>query len=100
MSLLRDVVSLAAEAARFIVKLESGSMLTKTMEGRIKRACFWGGLFSVVLLVLAGGIGLIIAGAWILLTPVTGTGLAGVIVGVIVAIIAAALAIVAKSCIR
>jgi uncharacterized membrane protein YhaH (DUF805 family) len=100
MSLLSNVAALATEAIRFVAKLETGSMLAKSMEGQIKRACFWGGLFSVVVLLLAGGIGLIIAGAWILLSPVTGTGLAGVIVGVVVAIIAAALAIVAKISIR
>jgi uncharacterized membrane protein YhaH (DUF805 family) len=100
MSLLSNVVSLAAETMRFMAKLESSSMLAKTMESQIKRACFWGGLFTVVLLILVGGIGLIIAGAWILLTPVTGAGLASVIVGVVVAIIAAALIIAAKSCIR
>jgi len=100
MSLLSNVVSLAAEAVRFIVKLESGSMLAKTMESQIKRVCYWGGIFAVVAFVLLGGIGLIIAGVFILLTPVTGAGLAAVIVGVIAAIIAAAVIIAAKSCIR
>jgi hypothetical protein len=100
MSLLSDVASLATEVVRLFAKLEASSMLAKSMESRIKQACFLGGLFAVVAIVLLGGIGLIIAGVFILLTPVTGAGLAGVIVGVIVAIIASALIIVAKSYIR
>jgi amino acid transporter len=100
MSLLSNVAALATEAIRFVAKLETGSMLAKSMESQIKRACFWGGLFAVVVLVLLGGTGLIIAGVFILLTPITGVGLAAIIVGVIVAIIAAALIIATKSCIR
>ena len=95
MSLLSNVAALATEAIRFVAKLETGSM-----EGQIKRACFWGGLFAVVVIVLLGGIGLIIAGAWILLAPVTGAGLTGVILGIVVVIIAAALTIAAKISIK
>jgi hypothetical protein len=100
MSLLTDIASIAADVAQFFVKLETKALLAKSMEGEIKRAYFWGGLFAACLLVLLGGIGLVIAGACILLTPVTGAGLAGVIVGVVVAIIAAAVVIVTKSSIR
>jgi uncharacterized membrane protein YhaH (DUF805 family) len=100
MSLLTDIASIAAEVAQFFVKLESSSMLAKTMESQIKRACFWGGLLAACVVVLLAGIGLIIAGVWILLSPVTGAGVAAIIVGVVVMVVAVAITMAIKSCIR
>jgi hypothetical protein len=100
MSLLRDIASIATDVAQFFVNLETKALIAKSIGSEVKNACFWGGIYAVVLLMLLAGIGSIIAGAWILLASVTSAGLAGVIVGLIVAIIATALIITAKSCLR
>jgi uncharacterized membrane protein YhaH (DUF805 family) len=103
MSFLTDVVSTTAELIQGVVKYQAKSILLKideqvmALENRFKRMCFWCGILAIVIFVLMAGIGLIIAGFYMLLAPATGPGTAALIVGVVISSLAAVLMVTLKS---
>jgi|GEM_PF-1136736 len=106
MSLLTDIICTAANLVQSVVKYEAKSLLfkieeqTKAMECCFKRMYMWCGFLAVSMLVLLAGIGLIIAGVYILLATAIGSGLAALIVGVIVSLLAVILMVTLKSSMR
>ncbi|MGD1043400.1 MAG: phage holin family protein [Sedimentisphaerales bacterium] len=106
MSLLTDIICTAANLVQSVVKYEAKSLLfkieeqTKAMECCFKRMYMWCGFLAVSMLVLLAGIGLIIAGVYILLATAIGSGLAALIVGVIVSLLAVILMVTVKSSMR
>jgi uncharacterized membrane protein YhaH (DUF805 family) len=106
MSALRDIICTAADLFQHFIKLEAKALAVKmeeharSVECSLKRMCFWFGLLTVGLIALLGGIGLIIAGAFILLTSAMGAGAAAVIVGIIVTLLAFVLTVTLKSSMR
>jgi hypothetical protein len=106
MSLLTDIICTTANLVQSVVKYETKSLLlkideqAKAMECCFKRMYMWCGFLAVSMLVLLAGIGLIIAGVYILLATAIGSGLAALIVGVIVSLLAVILMVTVKSSMR
>ena len=103
MSLLTDIICTTANLVQSVVKYEAKSLLfkieeqTKAMECCFRRICIWCGFLAMIMLVLLAGIGLIIAGVYILLATAIGFGTAALIVGVIVSLLAAVVMVTIKS---
>jgi hypothetical protein len=103
MSLLTDIICTTAELVQSVVKYQAKSILLKideqaqAMECCFKRLCLWCGFLAMIMLVLLAGIGLIIAGFYMLLAPAIGPGTAALIVGVIISLLAAVLMVTLKS---
>jgi hypothetical protein len=103
MSLLTDIICTTANLVQSAVKYEAKSILlkieeqTKAMECCFRRMCLWCGFLAIVMLVFLAGIGLIIAGFYMLLAPAIGPGTAALIVGVIISLLAAVLIVTLKS---
>ncbi len=103
MSLLTDIVCTAANLVQSAVKYETKALLLKideqvqAVECCFRRLCFWCGFLAIVMLVFLAGIGLIIAGFYMLLAPAIGHGTAALIVGVIISLLAAVLVVTLKS---
>jgi hypothetical protein len=103
MSLLTDIVCTTANLVQSAVKYEAKALLLKideqaqAMECCFKRLCVWCGFMGLIMLVLLAGVGLIIAGVYILLATAIGFGLAALMVGVIVSLLAAILMMIIKS---
>jgi hypothetical protein len=103
MSLLTDILCTAGDLLQSVVKYEAKSLLfkieeqTKAMECCFRRIYIWCGFLAMIMLVLLAGIGLIIAGVYMLLAAAIGSGLAALIVGVIVSLLAAILMMTIKS---
>jgi hypothetical protein len=95
MSLLTDIVCTAANLLQSAVKYEAKSILfkideqAKAMECCFRRIYIWCSFLAMIMLVLLAGIGLIIAGFYMLLAPAIGSGTAALIVGVIISLLAA-----------
>ena len=106
MSLLTDIVCTAGELLQSVVKYEAKSLLlkideqVKAMECCFKHMYMWCGFLAMIMLVLLAGIGLIIAGVYMLLAPAVGSGTAALIVGVIVSLLAVILMVTVKSSMR
>jgi hypothetical protein len=106
MSLLTDIVCTAANLVQSVVKLETKAILlkideqVKAMECCIRRMCMWCGFMAIIMLVLLAGVGLIIAGAFMLLATAVGSGVAAMIVGVIVCLLSAVLMLTVKNSMR
>jgi hypothetical protein len=103
MSLLTDIICTTANLVQSAVKYEVKSLLfkideqAKAMESCFKHLCLWCGFLAIVMLVFLAGIGLIIAGFYMLLAPAIGPGTAALIVGVIISLLAAVLMMTLKS---
>ena len=103
MSLLTDIVCTTAELVQSVVKYQAKFLLlkideqAKAMECCFRRIYIWCGFLAMIMLVLLAGIGLIIAGFYMLLAPAIGSGTAALIVGVIVSLLAAVLMVTIKS---
>jgi hypothetical protein len=103
MSLLTDIACTAGQLIQSVVKLEAKAILlkideqVKAMENCFKRLCLWCGFMAIVMLVLLAGIGLIIAGFFMLLAPAIGPGTAALIIGVIISLLAVVLMMTLKS---
>jgi predicted PurR-regulated permease PerM len=106
MSLLTDIICTTANLVQSVVKYEAKSLLlkideqAKAMETCFRRNYIWCGFLSMIMLVLLGGVGLIIAGVFMLLAAAIGYGLAALIVGVVVGLLAAILLITIKNSMR
>lgn len=106
MSLLTDIVCTAGDLLQSVVKYEAKSLLlkideqAKAMECCFRRNYIWCGFMAMIMLVLLAGIGLIIAGVYILLAAAIGSGLSALIVGVVVSLLAAILIMTIKSSMR
>jgi hypothetical protein len=106
MSLLTDIVCTAANLVQSVVKLETKAILlkideqAKAMECCFRRNYIWCCFQAMIMLVLIAGIGLIIAGFFILLASALGAGVAALIVGVIISLLAAVLMVTLKSSVR
>jgi len=106
MSLLTDIICTTANLVQSVVKYEAKSLLfkieeqTKTMECCFRRIYIWCGFLAMIMLVLLAGVGLIIAGVYMLLATAIGSGLAALIVGVIVSLLAVILMVTVKSSMR
>jgi hypothetical protein len=106
MSLLTEIVCTAGNLIQSAVKYEAKSILlkideqAKAMECCFKRMYLWCGFLAISMLVLLAGVGLIIAGVYILLAASIGSGLAALIVGVIVSLLAVILMVTVKSSTR
>ena len=103
MSLLTDIVCTAGELLQSVVKYQTKSLMlkideqAKAMECCFRRNYIWCSFLAMIMLVLLGGIGLIIAGVYILLATAIGSGLAALLVGVIVSLLAVILMVTVKS---
>ena len=103
MSLLTNIVCTTAELLQSVVKYEAKSLLfkieeqTKAMECCFRRMYIWCSFLAMIMLVLLAGIGLIIAGVYMLLAPAVGPGVAALIVGVIISLLAIVLMVTLKS---
>jgi len=103
MSLLTDIVCTTADLVQSVVKLEAKAVMlkideqAKAMESCIRRNYIWCGFMAMIMLVLIAGIGLIIAGFYILLASALGSGVAALIVGVIISLLAVVLIVTLKS---
>jgi hypothetical protein len=103
MSLFTDIICTTANLVQSVVKYEAKSLLlkveeqTKAMECCFKRIYVWCCFLSMIMLVLLAGIGLIIAGVYMLLAPAVGPGVAALIVGVIISLLAIILMVTLKS---
>ena len=103
MSLLTDILCTTANLVQSVVKYEAKSLLfkieeqTKAMECCFRRIYIWCGFLAMIMLVLLAGIGLIIAGFYMLLASAIGSGTAALIVGVIVSLLAAVVMVTIKS---
>jgi uncharacterized membrane protein (DUF485 family) len=106
MSALTDIVCTVADLVQSAVKYEAKSLLLtieeqkKSLECCLKKMRIWCGLLTLIMLVLLAGIGLIIAGAYILLASVTGAGVSALIIGVIVTLLAAILIMTVHNSLR
>ncbi|MGD0552928.1 MAG: hypothetical protein ABSB25_09785 [Sedimentisphaerales bacterium] len=106
MSLLTDIVCTAGDLLQSVVKYQTKSLLlkideqAKAMECCFRRNYIWCSFLAMIMLVLLAGIGLIIAGFYMLLAPAIGSGLAALIVGVIVSLLAVILMVTLKSSMR
>ena len=106
MSALTDIVCTVADLVQSVVKYEAKSLLVKmeeqkkTLESCLKKMRIWCSLLTLLILVLLAGIGLIIAGACILLASAVGFGVSAVIVGVIVSLLAAILIVTVHNSLR
>ena len=106
MSLLTDIICTTANLVQSVVKYEAKSLLlkieeqTKAMECCFRRIYIWCGFLAVSMLVLLAGVGLIIAGVYILLAAAISSGLAALLVGVIVSLLAVILMVTVKSSMR
>ena len=106
MSLLTDIICTAANLVQSVVKYETKSLLlkiddqAKAMECCFRRIYIWCGFLAIIMLVLLAGVGLIIAGVYMLLATAIGSGLAALIVGVIVSLLAVILMVTVKSSMR
>lgn len=106
MSLLTEIVCTAGNLIQSAVKYEAKSILlkideqAKAIECCFRRMYLWCGFLAVSILVLLAGVGLIIAGVYILLAASIGSGLAALIVGVIVSLLAVILMVTVKSSMR
>jgi len=106
MSFLTDIVCTAGNLIQSAVKYEAKALLlkideqAKAMECCFRRMCVWCGFMAMSMLVLLAGVGLIIAGVYILLAAAIGSGLAALIVGVIVSLLAVILMVTVKSSMR
>ena len=106
MSLLTDIICTTANLVQSVVKYETKSLLlkideqVKAMECCCRRMYMWCIFMAMIMLVLLAGIGLIIAGVYILLATAIGSGLAALIVGVIVSLLAVILMVTVKSSMR
>jgi hypothetical protein len=95
MSLLTNIVCTTVELLQGVVKYEAKSLLlkineqAKAMECCFRRIYIWCSFLAMIMLVLLAGIGLIIAGFYMLLAPAIGSGTAALIVGVIISLLAA-----------
>ena len=99
MASLTDIICTAANLIQSVVKYQEKSLLLK-IEERIRRIYIWCGALAILTIVLLAGIGLIIAGVYILLAAAIGSGLAALIVGVIVSLLAVILMVTVKSSMR
>lgn len=103
MSLLTDIVCTAGNLIQSAVRYEAKALLfkideqAKAMECCFKRMYFWCGFLAIAMLVLLAGVGLIIAGVYILLATAIGSGLSALIVGVIVSLLAVILMVMVNS---
>jgi VIT1/CCC1 family predicted Fe2+/Mn2+ transporter len=103
MSALTDIVCTVVDLVQSVVKYETKSLLlkideqAKAMECCFRRIYIWCGFLAMIMLVLLSGIGLIIAGFYMLLASAIGSGTAALIVGVIVSLLAAVLIVTIKS---
>ena len=70
------------------------------MECCFRRIYIWCGFLAIIMLVLLAGVGLIIAGVYMLLATAIGSGLAALIVGVIVSLLAVILMVTLKRSMR
>jgi len=106
MSALTDIVCTVADLVQSAVKYEAKYVLAtieeqkKSLESCLKQMRIWCSLLTLIMLVLLAGIGLIIAGAFILLASVAGAGVSALIIGVIVALLAAILIVVINNSVR
>ena len=106
MSFLKDFICTAAELAEHVIKYEAKSLVTaveeqvKSAESCVKKMYVWRCFVMLGLVLLLTGIGLIIAGGFILLASATDPGIAALIIGVIVTLLAAIVIVSIKSCIR
>lgn len=106
MSLLTDIICTTANLVQSVVKYEAKSLLlkieeqAKSMECCCKRMYMWCSFMAMIMLVLLAGIGLIIAGVYMLLATAISPGFAALIVGVIVSLLAAILLMTIKSSMR
>jgi uncharacterized membrane protein (DUF485 family) len=106
MSALTDIVCTVADLIQSVVKYETKTLLVKmeeqkkSLESCLKKIRIWCGLLTLIMLVLLAGIGLIIAGAFILLASVAGAGVSALIIGVIVTLLAAILIVVINNSVR
>ena len=106
MSLLTDIICTTANLVQSVVKYETKSLLfkideqVKAMECCCRRMYMWCIFMAMIMLVLLAGVGLIIAGVYILLATAIGSGLAALIVGVIVSLLAVILMVTVKSSMR
>ena len=106
MSLLTDIICTTANLVQSVVKYEAKSLLfkieeqTKAMECCCRRMYMWCIFMAMIMLVLLAGVGLIIAGVYILLATAIGSGLAALIVGVVVGLLAVILMVTIKSSMR
>ena len=103
MSLLTDIICTTANLVQSVVKYETKSLLfkideqVKAMECCFRRMYLWCGFLAMIMLVLLAGIGLVIAGVYMLLATAIGSGLAALIVGVVVSLLAVILMVTVKS---
>jgi uncharacterized membrane protein (DUF485 family) len=106
MSALTDIVCTVADLVQSAIKYEAKSLLVKmdeqkkSLENCLKKMRIWCSLLTLIMLVLLAGIGLIIAGAFILLASVAGAGVSALIIGVIVALLAAILIMTVHNSLR
>jgi uncharacterized membrane protein (DUF485 family) len=106
MSLLTDIICTTANLVQSVVKYETKSLLlkideqVKAMECCCRRMYMWCIFMAMIMLVLLAGVGLIIAGVYILLATAISSGLAALIVGVIVSLLAVILMVAVKSSMR
>jgi hypothetical protein len=106
MSLLTDIICTTANLVQSVVKYEAKSLLlkideqTKAIECCCRRMYMWCIFMAMIMLVLLAGVGLIIAGVYILLAAAISSGLAALIVGVVVSLLAVILMITVKSSMR
>jgi uncharacterized membrane protein (DUF485 family) len=106
MSALADIVCTFADLVQSAVKYETKSLLAKVEEQKksieysIKQVRIWNCLLTMIMLVLLAGIGMVIAGAYILLASATGAGVAALIVGLIVSLLAAFVMVTIKNSVR
>ena len=96
MASLTDIICTAANLIQSVVKYQEKSLLLKIDE-QIKRIYIWCGALAILTIVLLAGIGLIIAGFYILLASALGSGVAALIVGVIISLLAVVLIVTLKS---
>jgi hypothetical protein len=105
-SLLKDMVCNAVELVEHVVKLEAKSLVArideqkKSMESCFKNMFLWRSVVTFCMLLLLAGIGLVIAGAFMLLAPATGEGTAALIVGVILTLLAIILTVTVKQSVK
>jgi len=106
MSLLTDIICTTANLVQSVVKYETKSLLlkideqVKAMECCCRRMYMWCMFMAMIMLVLLAGVGLIIAGVYILLATAISSGLAALIVGVVVSLLAVILMVTVKSSMR
>ena len=106
MSLLTDIICTTANLVQSAVKYEAKAVLfkieeqTKAIECCCRRMYMWCIFMAMIMLVLLAGIGLIIAGVYILLAAAISSGLAALIVGVVVSLLAVILMVTVKSSMR